>query len=341
MDRSRSALIAVTALVALVSSKAAPEIPHILRISTENTGAHFQAQTLERFASLVAQRLGPSFRVEYYNEAKLFRDTNAVGALAKGELEMAAPGIWQFDRFVPDASAFMLPSMYSRSRTLVRAMADGPVGDTISRKIESVLGVVVIGSWLDLGYGNIFGVRDPIKSSADIRGKHIRVAGGRGNEERVLALGGIPMSIPFLDLPSYLERGLIDGVLTTYQTVDSARLDRYGIRTALEDQEYYPFYVPLVSNDFWARLNDEQREILRSSWKDVVAEGRLQSERSQEAAKSNLLSRGLVSYTPSTEETASVREKLMEQEEEMARRLNVSQKILDLLHSEIERLIRP
>jgi len=337
----RSTFIAALALTALVSSGAAIGTTRIARISTENIGTHFQAQALERFSAFLAERLGSSFRVEFYNEAKLFRDANAVGALAKGDLEVAAPGIWQLDRYVPDTAAFMLPSMYALPKKLVRAIVDGPLGDMISRKIEDTLGVVVIGPWLDLGYGNAFGVGQPIRTSADIRGKRIRVAGGRGNEERVRALGGIPMSIPFLDLPAYLERGLVDGVLTTYETVNSSGLDRYGIRTVLEDEEYYPFYVPLVSNNFWAGLSDPQRSVIRSSWAEVAAEARLQSERAQETAKARLVARGLVVFKPSPEDANAIREELIAQEDEIARRLNVSQEILELLRSEIRRLAKP
>ncbi len=324
---------AALAVLAALATAGFAEPPRIVRISTENAASHFQSIALERFADALSERLGPEYRVEFHADGTLYRDVDAIGALARGELEFAAPGIWQLDRYVPDVAVLMLPSTYARGRDVARGLVDGVLGDALSAEIEGTLGAAVVGDWLDLGYANLFGVAAPIRSVEDIRGKLIRVAAGRANEERIRSLGGVPVIIPYNDLPAYLERGLVDGVLTTYESVDAASLDAYGIRSVLEDEEYYPFYVPLVSGALWTELDDERRSIFASCWADTVVLARRLSERSQDAAKSRLVGRGLAVYRPSDEEAALTRGRLVEREDNMARLLNVSADALDLLRA--------
>jgi len=326
-------------MVALFLSADAPVTGRILcRISTENAPGHFQARALRKFSELVAESIGGSLMVEFYDGARLFRDIDAIGAIgaiARGDLEIAAPGIWQLDKYAPDTAVLMLPSVYGRSREIIRTLVDGPLGAVLSEEIEAAMRVVVLGRWLDLGYAHTFGGKTAIRSVGDIRGRHIRVAGGRANEERVKALGGLPVSIPMLDLPAYLERDLVDGIVSTYETVDSAGLDASGLGTVLEDEQYYPFYVPIVNAALWARLDDAQRYAIASAWVAVVADARLEAVRAQDEAKARLVSRGLAVYRPTREQATATRRALMAQEDGMASRLNISGRVLGLLRDEL------
>jgi TRAP-type C4-dicarboxylate transport system substrate-binding protein len=338
-----SIVLFLALLMAVTPRLAQAQAPDAIlcRISTENNPNHFQTRTLKRFSELVAERSKGSLQVEFHDSGTLFRDANAVGAITRGDLEMAALGIWQLDKLVPDTAVLMLPSLYAKPVSVQRAIVDGAVGITLSRNLEASMRAVVLGPWLDLGFGHIFGAAVPIRSIADIKGKRIRVAGGRGNEERVRALGGTPVSIALLDLPSYLERALVDGLLTTYETINSGELDRRGIKSVLEDAQYYPFYVPVVSAVFWSRIDEQQRSILRSAWADVVTWARGESVRAQEEAKQSLVKRGLKVYSPKASESSRTRASLIATEGEMAMRLNISAGMLALLRQELGTITRP
>jgi C4-dicarboxylate-binding protein DctP len=277
------------------------------------------------FAELVAARAGASLKVEFFDGSRLFRDVDVVSALARGQVEMAVPGYWQLDRLAPDVATLMLPSTYGRSREEARALIDGPFGSYLNGHIERSIGVVVLGRWFDLGHAHIFSSSRPMKLPSDIAGKRIRVAGGRGNEERIKALGGSPISISLADLPTFLRLGRVDGLLTTYETIDSSKLQASGIASVLEDREYYPFYVPLVSRAAWDRIDRKTRAVIAAAWEEIVPQARAESERAQDEAKARLVANGLVVYTPSAEELGSVRRSLLPDEAAIARRLGVSE----------------
>jgi C4-dicarboxylate-binding protein DctP len=311
------------------SIEAQPSIPFV--VSVENVSAHFQAKATREFAEKLAARSAGRLEVRYYDGATLYRDSEAVREVAKGGVACAFPGLWQLDEMVPDTAAFMLPSVYGRSIAQMRVLADGPLGALVSKRIEEALGVVVIGPWLDLGYGQLFGSRIDIKGLRDIVGRRIRVAGGRGNEERIRALGATSVLIPSSDLSAYLKGELLDGVLTTYETVDSAELDKQGIRSVLEDREYYPFYIPIVSRVVWDAMTPELRTTVTSCWREVVERARDSSVTAQKNAKARLVARGLSVHVPSEDEIARTRAILLGEEGEIATRLSVSDEALGLL----------
>jgi C4-dicarboxylate-binding protein DctP len=316
---------------------ATAQTPMLCRVSVENPASHFHARAVGQFAALLAERSKGSLRVEFYDSARLYRDADAVGALAAGQVEIIVPGIWQLDRFVPETAALMLPTTYAQSRQIMRSLVDGPFGDRLSASIGKVLGAVVVGPWLDVGYGQMFSAANPIRTTGELAAKQIRVAGGKANEERIRALGGTAVSISMSDLPSYLERGLLDGVLSTYETIDSAKLDGKGIKSVLEDFEYYPFYVFLAGGQFWNRLTPELRELVVRTWNEILVPARAESILAQAAAKKNLQTRGLVVYQPTDEEQKATRKKLLDAEDAIALRLNIPTETVKLLRSEIAR----
>ncbi|HUX38617.1 MAG TPA: TRAP transporter substrate-binding protein DctP [Rectinemataceae bacterium] len=329
-------LTLISFVILLVSSlPAAAEDRLLLRISVENVPSHFQAQMVRRFSELVAERSKGSLVVEFYDGAKLYRDADVVTAIARGDVEMAVPGIWQFDRSVPATAALMLPSTFGRRSETMRALVDGALGRAIDARVESALSCVVIGGWLDLGGVAIFSRTRPLTKAADFVGLKIRVAGGRGNEERMRALGAFPVAIPSPDLPSFLDNGLVDALLSTWETVASAGLDAHGLRFAFADNEYYPFYIPIVNAAFWKKLSGEQRALLADTWSELLPKARETAVAAQAGARDALAKRGLRIELPDASTIESIRASLMAKEDRMAARLGVSAEMLELLRSQI------
>ena len=61
----------------------------------------------ERFKALAEERFPGRVRVEVYPSAQLMEDTEAIEALAFGEVQMIATSLSLYDRLTPNASASM------------------------------------------------------------------------------------------------------------------------------------------------------------------------------------------------------------------------------------------
>jgi len=302
----------------------------VMRISVENSGTHVQVRMLKRFSQRAAEASGGSLVVELYDGARLFRDADVVSALSLGKVEMAVPGIWQLDRYAPDFASLMLPSVYGRTEVDIARVVDTEFGVFLSGILERTLTIVVLGRWMELGSAHTFFIG---KSVRELRGLRVRVPGGEANEERIRALGSFAVAIPWPDLPSILSRGLVDAVVTTYETILSANLHTFGIGAVLEESHYVGYYVPMINRRFWESLDDRTRSAVKNAWDATVEESRIESRTAQANAKKNLLEHGVRLRASSSSESAVNREKLMLNERSIAERIHVSDEALDRLHA--------
>lgn len=300
-----------------------------LRISTENVGSHVQTEAVRRFAVELARLTKGRLNVTHQWDARMFRDREVLYALNQGKVEMAAPGTWHIGRFEPNVGIFLLPAFYGREASEIHAIVDGPVGDRISESIETALSVKVIGRWIDLGHAHLFTVNTPIVRHEDIRGLKIRVAGGLGNALRIEALGGDPMIIAWPDLPPKLTQGVVEGVLTSFETVASAGLQDHGIRYAFADKQYFPQYVPMIRRAFWDRMPADLRAIILRTWEQQVDGARKAAAEAQKAARETLSKSGVVIKEPGPADLRKWRRTLMARQAEMARKMKIDPDLLD------------
>ncbi len=303
----------------------------VMRISVENTDAHVQTIAVRRFAELVDQRLGDRIDVQFYSSASLFRDSEIVKALARGRVEMGVPGTWQIDPFVPEAGVFLLPSFYGTRPEVVYQFLAGEAGRDLQTLIEQELFVVIPGSWMDLGFIQLFSTEKPIRTYQDMVGMRIRAAGGYVNEARIARMGGIPVIIPWPDLPSRLEQKQVSGLLTSYETIRSAALWEKGIRYAFEDRQYFAQYIPMISDHFWNNLSIDMQSVLTECWETAAGEQRAAAAEAQKNARKELIRQGVLITVPEPEEVLKMRQKLLEQQDAIAQTLGIPQGLVNAL----------
>ncbi len=313
---------------------AQPVLP-VMRISVENTPSHVQTRAVRRFADEITEKLAGKIDVRFYDSAALFRDKEVIAALGRDKVEMAVPGTWQIDRYEPNAGIFLLPFFYGQPAELNHRLMDDGLGTELNRRIEQSLQAKVLGRWIDLGHAHLYGVTREIRSHEDIAGMRIRVAGGVANAMRIEAMGGLPRVIAWPDLPARMAQGMVDGVLTTHETVASARLWEAGIRFAFEDREYFPQYVPLINARFWQRLSPAMRAIIADTWEQHVDSARAQAARSQTEARALLASHGVKIATPSPEVLRQWRQRLKARQPGMVATMNIDPALLKMVEQSI------
>lgn len=296
---------------------------YLLRISTENTAGHVQTQAIERFGRQLEQASNGRIDVQFHHSAQLFRDRDVIAALSSGKVEMAVPGMWQLDRYVPDVGLYMLPLFYGRTAEENYRLRDGEVGNIVSRRVESDLGVEVLGRWLDLGHAHLYFTDKPVKRHEDLAGLKLRIPGGVANQARLAAFGADPLVVAWPDLPNALERGQVEGVLTTHETVRSAELWRTGVRFNFEDMEYFAQYVPIINARFWKGLSPELQQLLRNTWEEVVDDQRNAAAKAQLDARAALLAKGIKVVVPDAAALAEWRAVARQQESAMIRQMGV------------------
>lgn len=307
----------------------------LLRISLENTLSHVQTRNVYRFTDALTNWI-PTLQVEVYPEARLFRDRDVLNAVHTGKLEMAVPGTWNVEPFFPDLGVFLLPFLYGRSVEQNHALADGVIGKTLKDKIEARYNVIVPGYWMDLGHAHVFTLQKPLTRLEDFRNLRIRVAGGKANELRLGTLGAYAVTIPWPELIERLKTRVIDGILTTYETVRSAELWNQGIRYAFEDKQYFPMYIPLVNRSFWDRLTVEEQTIFQQIWNAHAISERAEALVSQMEAKELFIQNGGKVEVPSPSELRRIRQTLLTAQPTLIQQLRIDPELVWKAERELE-----
>jgi len=322
-------MVAVTGLssVAFASQSDAPSAI-IFRISTENAASHVQTRVVQRFADTLARKAQGRLAVEFKHSAQLFRDQDVIRALNEGKVDMAVPGTWQLDRYDPYVSVLMLPMFFGRDAVDHHRVRDGKVGQLISAHLEESLQVVVPGRWIDLGHANLYATGKAVTGHTAMAGMRIRIAGGEAIAAQMVAVGAVPVVVAWPDLPATLQRGRLDGLITTHETVASAKLWQHGIANATEVKIYFAQYIPLISRRYWSQLPEDLRTIIRESWESGVDEARLEAAKAQSEAQRTLAAHGVKVLQPSSEAMRVWRERGLAGQSEIARKLGVPEALM-------------
>jgi TRAP-type C4-dicarboxylate transport system substrate-binding protein len=137
------------------------------------------------------------------------------------------------------------------------------------KKYEDKLGGVVIGAYL-WPYQVLFS-KKPIKGPEDLKGLKVRVF-GTAQTEFVRAVGGEPVSIPFAEVYTALERGTVDAALTG--TYSGFSLKWYEVSKYLVDVNHGPVLgMATVSKRSWDKLKPEQQQLLRKLGEEMSERG--------------------------------------------------------------------
>jgi TRAP-type C4-dicarboxylate transport system substrate-binding protein len=332
MSVRRFSFSAVLCGALALAAQAAFAEPATLRVTTENNVNHVNTRFLQAFVDRVNAQSKGEIKAELFHSGQLYRGRDVPRALRQGSVEMAAVGTWQLGGVAPDVNLLFIPHFYGRATSDMHKIADGDIGKALNASIEGRIGATVLGPWMDLGAANTFGAGRTVNSFESLKGMKIRIPGGAANTARYEALGAIPTVVPWPDTPLALQQKTVDGLLTTFETAASAKLWEAGVKSALEDNQYYAFFIPLVSNVFWKKLSPANQKFLIDTWAAMVEEGRKTAQNEQLKARQRLIDNGVVITVPDPAVQAKWRAQMLKNEPALVKKLGAS----DALYQKIK-----
>ena len=300
-----------------------------LRIALDTNPVHVRNKGVDVFVEELKKRTGNRFAIEVYPSGQLFRDRDVPRALRQDALEMAVPGTWQLDSAEPNAALQSLPMFFGVKGETVHKIMDGELGDLLNKKFEERMRVKVLGKWMDLGGQHIFSINKEVKDYPDMKGLKIRYPSGTANAQRINTLGGIAILVPWPDVPLGMSQGVMDGLLTTYESSASSKLMDSGMKFVLEDYNQFNQYVPLMRANFFNKQPKDVQQAILDSW-DIAATGeRTNAALAQAAAKENLVKAGLKVVVASEEQKLAARRIVMQTQAELVKSIDMDQDIVD------------
>jgi C4-dicarboxylate-binding protein DctP len=335
MPRLTRRTVAAGLLFMPAIGRARADDPIRLRCSLDTAPSHGRNISIGDYLGKVEAASKGRLKPEIFASGQLFADLNVTKALVQGQVDMAAPGTWAITNFVQDSDLFQLPALYDQPIETIHRVTDGRAGGMIASEIEQKLRSHVLGPWIDNGFNNWFTTRTPLNSLADLKGLKIRNSGGGGQSWRTRFFGALPNVTAWPDVPLALSQGTFDGLITTNESIASVKLWEAGVRFALQDHNSFAAYIPMLSHTFWTALPADLQTLMTELWAENIPTYRANMAAAQTRGRATMESHGVKFTEVTPEQAKQVRDRMLKEQDEVAKDLKVSVEIQKLMAQDL------
>jgi TRAP-type C4-dicarboxylate transport system substrate-binding protein len=179
-----------------------------------------------------------------------------------GTLDAVVTDVAIMSAAVPEADVFVLPFLFSDSAQMLRASA-GPLGVMLKPKLAKAFACEILGFSTD-GAHNMWNSKHPTPMPADFAGIKMRVSPSKIQRDTYSALGAIPTPLPFSEVYTSLQTGVVDGA--DFAPVDMVELKLYQVTKYLTlTRHFSSLSVLIVGDKFLAKLSEADRDAVRAA----------------------------------------------------------------------------
>jgi TRAP-type transport system periplasmic protein len=300
-------LIALPALAGLMFIGNASAAEYKIDVSLETGPNHIRNISVKKWADELNAKSNDRLKIRVFEGAAKFKGSAVPTALAQGTLHMGVPGTWHLTKFIPDFGVIFLPMFFGHNRQMTYKVMDGEIGRELIKQTETKLNVKILGRFIDIGSAITFMKTAPITGPAGYKGKRIRIAGSAAHSRRYEALGANAVKVSWPDVPQALQTGMVDGVMTAFESVRSAKLWDSGLKFAYVDQHAFHQYVPMINRDLWNTLPTDLQNLMETTWNDAVNPQREFTAKRDSDARAEAIKNGIVVTDASVRDISKLR----------------------------------
>jgi tripartite ATP-independent transporter DctP family solute receptor len=260
-----------------------------LKLGHDQTDGHPYDLAAERFAKGVAEATSGAVTIAVFPAAQLGDSPEQIEGLYLGTLDLALAAFSHASQFCPEFGLFGAPFLF-RDEAHFAAVFDGEVGDLIAESCSKRYSIRLL-STLTSGYRVLFNGKRPVQSAADLRGLKIRVMAGEADALTWQAFGAIPVPMPYSEVYSALQAGVIDGAENEPVSVQANKFYEAARYFAPTNHLILPMGL-FISEKTLARLPEQYREILRTQARDAAQWQRSLMTQQNAAALADMQTRG-------------------------------------------------
>ena len=219
---------------------------------------------------LVEERTKGRIKIQVFNNASLGSEKDTIEQTRFGVIDMNRVNTAPFNNLVPQTQVLGMPFLF-RSVDHMHKVVDGPIGDEILAAFAPH-GLVGL-AFYDSGARSFYTTKKPIKSLADLKGQKIRVQQSDLWIAMMKAFGANATPMPFGEVYSSLETGVVDGAENNWPSYESSRHFEVAKNYTLTEHSLAPEAL-VISKISWDKLSPDDQKIVRQAAKDSVAKMR-------------------------------------------------------------------
>lgn len=265
MKYLKTSLVALLASAAFASAaSAACEVT--LRSSDTHPEGYPTVAAVEHMGQLLQERSDGRICVEVFHSAQLGEEKDTIEQTQLGVIDMNRVSLGPFNNIIEETKVFSLPFIF-RGTDHMHNVVDGAVGQSILDEFSNH-GLVGL-AYYDGGSRSFYNSKKPITSVEDVEGLKFRVMQSDVFVDMVSALGGNATPLPYGEVYSSIQTGVIDGAENNWPSFESSGHFEVAGYYTLNEHLIVP-EVLVMSKNSWDGLSADDQALIRQAAKDSV-----------------------------------------------------------------------
>ncbi len=304
----------VSTMAALLASAAfataAGACEKTFRSSDTHPDGYPTVEAVKAMGKILEEKTGGRLCVEVFHSAQLGEEKDTIEQTQFGVIDMNRVSLGPFNNIIPETQIPSLPYIF-RSTEHMHHVMDGPIGDEILTAFSDhdLIGL----AFYDGGSRSFYNSQKPINSMADLKGMKFRVMQSDLFVDMVDALGANATPMPYGEVYSSIQTGVIDGAENNWPSYDSSGHFEVAKYYTLDQHLIVP-EVLVMSKKTWESLSPEDQTAVKEAAKASVPVMRELWDKQEKVSEDKLESSGVkvikdIDKTPFIEAMVPVYEK--------------------------------
>ena len=237
-----------------------------LKSSVTHPDGYPTVEAVKAMGKMLEERTGGRLCIEIYHSAQLGQEKDTIEQTQFGAIDLNRVSLGPFNNIIEETQVPSLPYIF-RSVDHMHHVMDGPIGQEI---LDAFAAHDLIGlAFYDGGSRSFYNKEKPIKSMADLKGMKFRVMQSDMFVDMVSALGANATPLPYGEVYSSIQTGVIDGAENNWPSYDTSGHYEVAKYYTLDQHLIVP-EVLVMSKKSWDKLSAEDQAAIRASAKDSV-----------------------------------------------------------------------
>lgn len=262
-----------------------------LRLAHESSSSSLIQQAATMFAEKVASKSAGALDVQVFPDGQLGDEAAIVDGTGSGSIDIGLGGV--ADPIDPKLNVMTLPFLY-KDLDAVHAFLDGDVGKELFA-LGGDNGYHMLGA-LDSGFRQFALTKGPVNTPEDVKGVKIRVPGNPVLLSTMAALGALPQSIPFGEVYTSLQSGIVDGTEPEMRDFTDQKWYETTKYMSLANYVWTPNYW-FMNKDRYDGLSDTNKTAVDESVAETIAWYRAELAKTYEGVQKTLEGHGVTINT--------------------------------------------
>lgn len=261
----RTTMATLLATAALTTAAFA-ECEVTLKSSDTHPDGYPTVAAVQKMGEMVKERSNGRICIDVFHSAQLGEEKDTIEQTKFGVIDMNRVSMGPFNNIIEETKVVSLPFIFRGTDHMHRVM-DGPIGEEILAAFEphGFIGL----AYYDGGSRSFYNSKKPIDSIDDLSGMKVRVMQSDVFVDMMSALGANATPMPFGEVYSALQTGVIDAAENNWPSFESSGHYEVAGYYTLNEHLIVPEAL-VMSKVSWDKLTPEDQALIRQAAKDSV-----------------------------------------------------------------------